>query len=71
MNNMMLKILVGTVLLAALLTIGQIWISLMSWDVYMKAVGTLAIVFVVTGFLMVVGHDFGSKKNLKDENYLD
>lgn len=70
-NNIMIKVLIGTVLLAALLTVGQIWMTLMTWDIFFKAIGTLAIIFVVTGFLMVVGHDFGSKKNLKDENYLD
>ena len=71
MNNIMIRILIGTVLAGALLTILQIWVTPVMWDVYIKAIGTLAIIFIVTGFLMVVGHDFGNKKKLKDENYLD
>ena len=71
MHKYLLGTLVGSVLLAAALTIAQMWFDLIDWDNFLKALGTLAIVFVLSGFLMVVGHDFGSKKDLKDKNYLD
>lgn len=70
-HKYLLMTLIGSVLLTAALTILQIWFNIIGWDNFMKAIGTLAIVFVLVGFLMVVGHDFGSKKKLKDENYLD
>ncbi len=71
MHNIMLKTLIGSVIVAALLTIFQIWFTPVDWMVFLKAIGTLSIIFIVAGFLMVVGSDFGNKKNLKDENYLD
>lgn len=62
---------IGTVLLGAFLGIVQLWFQPMEWDIFIKAMVTLGIIFLITGFLMVVGVDFGSQKNLKDENYLD
>ena len=71
MHNIMLKTLIGSVLFGAFLTIIQIWFMPVEWIVFGKAIGTLGVVFLVAGFMMVVGSDFGNKKNLKDENYLD
>lgn len=71
MNKPLLGILSGTVLIGAVVTIIEIWVQVLDWDNYLKLMGTLAIVFVVTGLLMVLKSDFGSVKKLKDDNYLD
>jgi hypothetical protein len=65
------KVLVGTVVLAAVLAILQMWFMVFSWDIFIKILGTLGIIFLLVGFLMAVGSDMGNKKNLKDQNYLD
>jgi len=71
MNTIYFKALIGTAVIAAILTIIQIWLPLLSWDVYTKVLGTLAIIFVLIGFLMAIKSDFGTDKKLKDDNYLD
>jgi amino acid transporter len=71
MHKLFLALLVATVALAAAMAIGQMWFSIFSADVFFKALATLAILFVVFGFFMVVKSDFGSFKKLKDQNYLD
>lgn len=71
MHKYLLIVLIASVALAALIAIGQMWFVWFAPDVFFKALATLAIVFVVTGFFMVVKSDFGSIKKLKDQNYLD
>jgi len=71
MHKLFLILLVATFILAAGIAIGQMWFSIFSGDVFFKALATLAILFVVLGFFMVVKSDFGSFKKLKDQNYLD
>lgn len=71
MNKYLMIVLVVCVGLGAALTIAEIWFDFMGPDVFWKALATLAIVFVVTGFFMVVKMDFGAHTKLKDENYLD
>ena len=36
-----------------------------------KIIGTLVVLILLFGFLLVVNSDFGQHKKLKDENYLD
>lgn len=71
MHQKLLIALVGLVVLGSLLTIGQVWGPVMSWDVYIKAVITIGITVLLLGFLLVVKADLGQHKKLKDENYLD
>jgi len=71
MHKTLLQGLIGAVLIAAVLTVIQIWFHPMEWATFAKAIGTLLILFVVAGFLLVVRSDFGSQKKLKDDNYLD
>lgn len=71
MHQALLKTLIALVVAAGLLTIGQIWGEVLSWDTYVKAVITLGILVLLIAFLLVVKMDFGQQKRLKDENYLD
>jgi hypothetical protein len=71
MQKNLLFILVGMVVAGALLTIGQVWGPVMSWDLYIKAVITIGILVLLIGFLIVIKADLGEHKKLKDENYLD
>ncbi len=66
--------LIGLVLIviaSAGLTIAQLWFPVVSWDNYIKLIVTFGIVALVLGFLIIIKADFGEKKKLKDENYLD
>ncbi|MCB9988959.1 MAG: hypothetical protein H6868_06450 [Rhodospirillales bacterium] len=71
MHQFLIYCLITIAVVAAALTIGQIWFDILSWAVAWKAFITLGILFVLIGFLMVVKADFGQHKKLKDENYLD
>lgn len=71
MHKFLLIALILTVIAGAGLLIGQLWFDIMSWAVMGKALATLAILFVLIGFLLVVKSDFGQHKKMKDENYLD
>jgi large-conductance mechanosensitive channel len=71
MHKAMLAGLVLIVLASAGLTIAQLWIPVVSWDNYIKLIVTFGIVALVLGFLIIIKADFGEKKKLKDENYLD
>lgn len=71
MHKNLLYTVIGCVIAMAALTIIQIWGSILSWDVFVKLIGTLGIVVLVAGFLLVVKSDFGEHKKMKDENYLD
>jgi hypothetical protein len=70
-HKSLLFILIACVAIGAATTIAEIWFVILGWDIYAKAMLTLTIIFVVTGFFMVVKTDFGSVKKLKDDNYLD
>jgi len=71
MNNIYFKTLIGTVVLAAILTILQIWTNIIGWDTYVKLIATLSIVFLLVGLVMAISSDFKNTKDLKDKNYLD
>ena len=71
MHKPLLYTVIGCVLVGALLTILQMWTMMFDWSAFIKILGTLAIVLVVAGFLLVVKSDFGDHKKLKDENYID
>jgi len=70
MQRGFLLTLIGLVILAAALIILNIW-GVDLGDVFYKILGTLVVLIVLVGFLMVVKMDFGEHKRLKDQNYLD
>ncbi|MEM6812320.1 MAG: hypothetical protein AAF549_07615 [Pseudomonadota bacterium] len=70
-KDMFLKILMGTVVVAAVVSIIQLWVPLFEWHVYLKIIGTLGIIFLLVGLMMAIKSDFQTNKDLKDKNYLD
>ncbi len=71
MHQTLLKAIIIMVCLGALISIAQIWVVFLPWDVFFKALITLGILIVLAGFILVVKSDLGSHKKMKDENYLD
>ena len=72
LHRLGLKIIAGLVILGGFLTVLQIWgVDLLSWDIFLKAIGTLGVIIVVLGFLLVMKSDLAEHKKLKDDNYLD
>ncbi|MCB1651580.1 MAG: hypothetical protein KDI46_05945 [Alphaproteobacteria bacterium] len=71
MHRVLLLTLVGLVGFAALVSIAQIWVQFLGWDVYAKLMVTVGILALLVGFLAIVKIDFGEHKRLRDENYLD
>jgi FtsH-binding integral membrane protein len=71
MHKTLLLIIIGLIILGAVLTITQLWVPLLDWDIFIKAIITIGIVVVVLGLLMVLKNDLGEHKKLKDDNYLD
>lgn len=71
LNKIMMVSLIVMVAIAAIMTVLQIWTSVISWDVYMKAMMTLGVFSVGCGLLLMIVSDLGKKKKMKDENYLD
>jgi len=71
MHKTLLLIIIGLIILGAVLTITQLWVPVLSWDIFIKAIITILIVVVVLGLLMVLKNDLGEHKNLKDDNYID
>jgi surface polysaccharide O-acyltransferase-like enzyme len=70
MQRGFLLTLIGLVILAAALIILNIW-GVDLGEIFYKILGTLVVLIVLVGFLMVVKMDFGEHKRLKDEGYLD
>ena len=71
MHNILLKLIIGTVLLATVLGLLQMWFSIMPVVIFTKLMITLGAIAIISAFLLVIGIDLGSTKKLKDENYLD
>lgn len=71
MHNTLVKIVIGCVLLGAILTVAQIWTQAISWDAFFKIGGTLGVIILAIGFVLVAKSDFSEHKKMKDENYLD
>ena len=70
MQRGLLITMIGLVILAALLIILNIW-GVDLGEIFYKVLGTLVVLIILIGFLMVVKMDFGDHKRLKDQNYLD
>lgn len=70
MQRGLLLTMIGLVILAAVLIILNIW-GVDLGEIFYKVLGTLVVLIILIGFLMVVKMDFGDHKRLKDQNYLD
>ncbi len=71
-HRLLLKLISGLVILGGILIVFQIWgIDIINWYIFLRAMGTLAVIIVILGFLLVVKTDFGEHKKMTDENYLD
>ena len=71
LHNILLKILIACVLIGAGLFVAEIWGFSIGEDLLWKILGTLLVVTVASGLIMVAKNDLGNKKDLKDNNYLD
>ncbi|MGQ0527806.1 MAG: hypothetical protein ACT4OY_07260 [Alphaproteobacteria bacterium] len=70
-NKSLYYIVVGSVLLAAVIILLQIWTDMLLGEIFGKLLATLAIIGVVAGFLIVAKSDFQIDNKFRDENYLD
>ncbi|MGB1077796.1 MAG: hypothetical protein ACPG05_05760 [Bdellovibrionales bacterium] len=71
-SNILIKLISALVILGGAIVVLQIWgVDVLSWEMFLKVMGTLGVVIVVLGFLIVVRSDFSDHKKLKDDNYLD
>lgn len=71
LHRALVMALVGLVVLGAALIVLQIWGVLLDGDFFFKLMGTIVVLIILIGFLLVVRQDFGEHKRLKDQNYLD
>ncbi len=71
MHRFLIGLLIGLVVLGATLIILQIWGLLFDGAFLLKVLGTIGVLILLAGFLLVVKLDFGEHKRLKDQNYLD
>ena len=71
MHRLIVAFIVGLAVLGAALLILQIWGVLFDPSFFMKLLGTIAVLIVLAGFLLVVRSDFSEHKRLKDQNYID
>lgn len=71
MHQNLLKAIIIMVCGGALLSIAQLWVTLLPWDIFIKMVITLGILTVLAAFVLVVKADLGAHKKMKDENYID
>lgn len=62
--------LIGLATTAATLVILSIWGVDLDEALY-KLLGTVGVLILLVGFLLVIKSDFTEHKRLKDENYLD
>ena len=71
MHQTLLKAIIIMVCVGVLLFIAQIWLTIMPWDMFFKAIITLGVLTLLAGFILVIKSDLGSYKKMKDDNYLD
>ena len=53
------------------ITLIQLWVPFISWDIYLKLIASCIIVAIIMGLILALKADLGYKKKMKDENYLD
>ncbi|MDX8395754.1 MAG: hypothetical protein R8K22_04990 [Mariprofundaceae bacterium] len=61
----------GIFVAAAFLSLGQMWFSLMSSSMFIKALITLAVFFVVVLGITLVKREYVEDKEMKDSGYID
>ncbi len=71
LHNIFLKVIIACVVIGAALFVAEIWGLSIGEDLLWKILGTLFVVTVASGLVMVAKNDLGNKKDLKDNNYLD
>lgn len=71
MHKSMLLTIIALLVVAALITLIQIWAPFLSWDIYGKIIISALIIGGVLGLIMALKSDLSEHKNMKDENYLD
>ena len=57
--------------IAAIATILQIWLELMAWDVYFKAMITLGLLFLLILGITLARREYLSDNKLRNEGYID
>lgn len=71
LSTLLLRSIIFIVVLAALLTIAQVWGIGLSFEDYIKCIATLGILAALMGFLMLARREMIDTKRLRDENYID
>ena len=57
--------------IAAIATILQIWLELMAWDVYFKAMITLGLLFLLILGITLARREYLSDNKFRNEGYID
>jgi len=71
MHKSMLLTIIGLLIVAAFLTLIQIWAPFLSWEIFTKIMISILIIGGVLGLIMALKSDLSEHKSMKDENYLD
>ena len=62
---------VAMALFSGILVITQMWWTWIEWITFAKIFGTIIILFLLVSFIAAIKEDFGTHKQLKDDNFLD
>lgn len=65
------KSLIWVVVAGAALGLAQMWLTLFSWDVFVKLMITLVVVGGVVSFIIAVREDLGGDENMKNDKYIN
>tara|TARA_B100000767_G_scaffold225960_1_gene215457 strand:- start:591 stop:803 length:213 start_codon:yes stop_codon:yes gene_type:complete len=57
--------------LAAIVTILQMWLEFMAWDIYLKVIATLGLLFLVILGTALARREYLSDSKLRNEGYID
>ena len=71
MDKIFMHILIVLLVGIGVITLIQLWVPFISWDIYLKLIASCIIVAIITGLILALKADLGYKKKMKDENYLD
>lgn len=69
--RLLLLLLMGMATITGILTVAQMWWSVLEWDSFVKILLTLGVFMFLDGFVMAVAEDFGTTRKLKDDKYID
>lgn len=71
MHRALLIVIIGLVIAGAVLALAQMWLAVLSWEIFVKAMVTIAVLVTALGLVLALKSDLAENKKLKDENYLD